>query len=1036
MDISRLFILRPAGTFLLSAGLFLIGAIAYWAMPVASMPNVEFPTLRVGASRPGADPESMAASIAAPLERHLGEIAGITEMTSVNALGSTNISLQFDLTRNVEDAARDAQAAINAAATDLPAGLPTLPQVRKFNPAAAPVLVLALTSKTQTPAAVYDVADTVLVQRLTQVMGVGDVSVNGAAQPAIRVRVNPEAIAPMGLSLDAIRAAISNANVLTPLGAVDGKQRMITLDVNGQLTTPADYRGIIVRTTGDGGVVRLSDIATVETAPKNSYSAAFFNGEPSVLLVITKQADANVVDTVDRVKALLPALRRWIPDDIDINILTDRSATIRASITDMQRTLGLSILLVMLVVFVFLGRATPTLAAGITVPLSLAGTCAAMWASGFSINNLTLMAFAVAVGFVVDDAIVMIENIHRSIEAGVAPMRAALVGAKQIGFTVMSISISLVAAFFPVIFMGGIAGRLLHEFALTLVYAIAISTAVSLSVTPMICGHFLKREDSRKPNLLDRVVATVLGATLRFYAATLEIALRHRILTLMVFFATIGATIALFIVTPKGDIPQDDSGFLMASTEGNADISFGEMMRLQKRAAEIVLADPGIASVGSSMGATGFNATLNEGRMFISLKSLAERGRTSTPDVIDRLRKKLRSVAGLTVSIMMQRSVRTGARDSKAQYQFTLWDADLAELLQALPKAAEAMATVNGITDVSNDRAPGALQLQVSIDREMASQLGVPIANVINTLSDAFAQRQVSILYGTRNQYAVVLEIDPAKQHGPADLGRLSVPGSSGKQVPLTNLVKLVNGSAPLEINHQGPFPAVTLTYNLKPDASLQAVTKGIEAALAAAHLPDTLHAEQAGDARAFTADAGSQQLLIIAALLAVYIVLGILYESLVHPLTIISTLPSAGLGALLALQMAAMELNIIAFIGIILLIGIVKKNGIMLVDFALEAERLRGIAADQAIREACLERFRPILMTTLAAVLGALPLVLALGPGSELRRPLGVTIVGGLLVSQVLTLYTTPVIYLLLDQLHRRLRPRPLTSTVAAQAT
>ena len=1033
MDASRPFILRPAGTFLLALGLFLVGAIAYRLMPVASMPNIEFPTVRVSASYPGSDPETMAATVAAPLERRLGEIAGVTEMTSVNALGSSRIALQFDLSRNVEDAARDVQGAINAAATDLPAGLP---QALKFNPAAAQIIVLALTSKSETPAAIYDVADTVLAQRLAQVSGVGEVSVNGAAQPAIRVRVDPEAVASMGLSLDTIRAAIGSANVLTPLGAVDGAQRMVTLQLNDELRTPDDYRKITVRTDPNGTVIRLGDIAMVESASKASYSAAFFNGAPAVLLVLTKQADANIVDTVDRVKAILPELSRWIPADIQIDILTDRSATVRASVGDMQRTLGISIALVMLVVFVFLGRATPTLAAGITVPLSLAGTCAAMWASGFSINNLTLMAFAVAVGFVVDDAIVMIENIHRSTEAGLSPMQAALAGAKQIGFTVMSISISLVAAFFPVIFMGGVGGRMLHEFALTLVYAIVVSTAVSLTVTPMICAYFLKHAPDGRKNLLDRTMNAVMGGLLRFYSVTLEGALRHRIVTMLVFLATIAATVWLLVVTTKGDIPQDDSGFLMASTDANTDVSFEEMSRLQGRAAAIVQADPAVASVGSSLGATGRNASMNQGQLLISLKPLADRGGVATPDVVDRLRKALRPVAGLAVTPVMLRDVRTGARSSRAQYQFTLWDPDLKELINWLPKAVAAFKTVDGITDVSTDREQGALQLDVTVDREAAAQLGVPVANIINALSDAFSQRQISTMYTQRNQYSVILELDPGKQRSPSDLGHIFVPSSTGQQVPLSSLVKQGNGFAPLVVNHQGPFPAVTLSYNLKPGVSLQAATQGIEAAMAAAHAPDTLHAEQAGDARAFTVDAGSQQLLIVAALLAVYIVLGVLYESLAHPLTILSTLPSAGLGALLALNLFGMELNIIGFIGVILLIGIIKKNGIMLVDFALEAERMHGLDANAAIRAACRERFRPILMTTLAAVLGALPLVLAQGPGSELRRPLGVTIVGGLLVSQVLTLYTTSVIYLLLDWLHRRLRPRALVSNAKAPAS
>ena len=1032
MDFSRPFILRPAGTFLLALGLMLVGIIAYRAMPVASMPNIEFPTVRVGVSYPGTDPETMAATVAAPLERHLGEIPGVTEMTSSSGLGSTNVALQFDLSRNVEDAARDVQGAINAAVTDLPAGMPQLPQARKFNPSSAPIIVLALTSKSETPQAIYDVADTVLAQRLSQVAGVGEVNVSGAAQPAVRIRVDPEALAAMGIGLEAVRSAISNANVLAPIGAADGQDRMVMLQVNDELRTPDDYRHITIRNNPGGTTVHLGDIAKVDSAPKASYSAAFFNGAPAVILQLTKQANANIVDTVEGVKAVIPELSRFIPADIQVDVLTDRSTTVRASVGDMLRTLGISVALVMLVVFLFLGRATPTLAAGITVPLSLAGTCVAMWASGFSINMLTLMAFAVAVGFVVDDAIVMIENIHRSIEDGKTPMQAALEGARQIGFTVMSISISLCAAFFPVIFMGGIFGRILHEFSLTLVYAIVVSTVVSLTVTPMICAHFLKHDTSGRKTLLDRAMERVMGAMLRFYATTLDIALRHRIITVLVFLSTVGLLGFMFYVSKMGDIPQDDSGFVMASTDADAAISFEQMMKSQARAATIAQADPAVESVGSSVGSTGRNASMNQGQLMISLKPVAGRGGVAIADILDRLRKSFRDVPGIAVTPMMPRDMRTGARSSRGSYQFTLWDSNFQELVQWLPKAAEAFKTVPGITDVSTDREQGAEQLSVTVNREAAAQLGVPVTNIINALSDAFAQRQVTTIYTPRNQYAAILELDPSKQRAPGDLSHIFVPSSAGVQVPLASLVNQGSGFAPVVVNHQGPFPAVTLSYNLKPGVSLQEATQGIEAAIAAAHPPENLHAEQAGDARAFATDAGNQRLLYVAALLAVYIVLGVLYESLVHPLTILSTLPSAMLGALLALNMFGMELNIIGAIGIILLIGIVKKNGIMMVDFALEAERTRGASAAQAIREACLARFRPILMTTLAAIFGALPMVIALGPGSELRRPLGVTIVAGLIVSQILTLYTTPVIYLMLDGLHRKLRPRALVAAAA----
>jgi len=1021
MNFSLPFIRRPIGTTLMAIGLFMIGAVAYVFLPVASLPNVELPTISVSASRPGADPNIMAATVAAPLERRLGEIAGVTELTSVSSLGSTRIVVQFDLSRSVDGAARDVQAALNAALSDLPGDMPTLPTFRKFNPSAAPVLILALTSKTMQGSAIYDAADSVIAQRLSQVEGVADVTVAGSEQPALRVRVDPTRLASMGVALEDVRTAISNANAMGPLGSFDGRDRATTIGINDQLKAAPDYSTLVVKTV-NGNVVRLSDIASIRPGVRNSRSAGWFNRDPSVLLIITKQGDANVIDTVDRIYALLPELRQWIPAGLDISVLTDRTQTIRASVHDMQLTLAATAVLVMLVVFLFLRRGPPTIAAGITVPLSLAGTCALMWAAGFSINNLSLMALAVSVGFVVDDAIVMIENVFRNIEAGHSPMRAALAGARQIGFTVVSISVSLVAAFIPLLFMGGIVGRFFREFSVTLAFAIAVSTVVSLSVTPMICAYFVRQGPSPDATWLDRAVERVLTALTRFYDRTLALTIQRRALTLIVFVATIALTVGLYIKVPKGYFPQDDTGLIFGGTEASTDISFEAMEKLQQQATDIVLADPAVAGVGSSVGASGFNASVNRGRLFISLKPLAERDNVSTQQVVNRLRNRLNHVPGIRVFMVPAQDIRAGGRQSNSQYQFTLWSSDIDQLQAWVPKVLDRVKQIPGIVDVTTDREQGGLQAMVKIDRTMASRLGVRIQDIDSALNNAFSQRQISTIYGPRNQYRVILEVDRNFQRDPNDLSYIHVPGNGDAQVPLSTVAKVERGIAPLVVNHQGQFPSTTITYNLAAGTTIQDATAAITQAVAEMHIPDAIHTDFAGDVQQFQQSAGAQPLLLFAALIAVYIVLGVLYESLAHPLTIISTLPSAGLGALLALQVSGTELTVIAFIGIILLIGIVKKNGIMMVDFALDGERRRGLTPEQAIHEACLARFRPILMTTMAAMLGAVPLVIALGPGSELRRPLGITIIGGLLVSQVLTLYTTPVIYLMLDRLHRRL--------------
>jgi multidrug efflux pump len=825
----------------------------------------------------------------------------------------------------------------------------------------------------------------------------------------------------MGLALEDVRTAIANSNAVGPVGVFDGGERAITITSNDQLREPSDYDPIVVR-SANGTVVRLSAVASIEPGVRDRRSAAWYNGRPAVLLVINKQANSNVIETVDRIYALIPELKRWIPTGTDISVLSDRTRTIRASVEDMQLTLLATVVLVMLVVFLFLRRAAATIAAGLTVPLALAGTFAMMWVAGFSVDNLSLMALAVAVGFVVDDAIVMIENCFRNLEKGMPPMRAALEGARQIGFTVISISVSLIAAFIPLLFMTGLVGRVFREFSVTLAFAIAVSTVVSLTLTPMICAHFVRKPPSPDATWLDRVVERVLGAMLRFYGRSLGVVLEHRMLMLLVVVATLAITVMLYVRSPKGYFPQDDTGLIFGGTMAASEVSFQTMYELQQKAEAVVRADPAVAGVGSSIGTTGWNASVNRGNLFISLKPPAERGGLSSQVVANRLRLKTSDIPGLRVFFFAMQDVRVGGRQSDSTYQLTLWDANYSELLEWAPRVFTKLQTLPGLVDVSTDREQGGLQVNIAIDRTAASRLGVRVQDIANALNDAYAQRQVSTLYTQRNQYRVVLEIDPQYQRDPTDLTRIYVSGAGNTQVPLSAVTKITRGLSPLVVNHQGQFPSITISFGLNETTTISEATQRVDQAVAELHPPDSLHVEYAGDARAYRQSIGAQPLLIVAALIAVYIVLGVLYESLAHPLTIISTLPSAGLGALLALQIFNTELSLIAFIGIILLIGIVKKNGIMMVDFALDGERMRGLPPDRAIFEACLERFRPIMMTTMAALLGAIPLVVATGPGSELRRPLGITIVGGLLVSQALTLYTTPVIYLLLDKLHHRL--------------
>jgi len=1018
MNISELCIRRPVGTALLAAALFLLGAVAYFFLPVASLPAVDFPAVGVTASRPGADPETMAASVAAPLERRLSGIAGLNELTSTSSLGSTLIIAQFDIDKNLDAAGRDVQAAINASLVDLPPDLPTSPSFRKASQSTMPVLVLALTSDTLPTSAIFDATDSVIAQRISQVPGVAEARIAGAEQPAIRVQVDSARLAAMNLGVNEVAKALFAANAHSAVGALAGGAQEITLGTTDQLATPADYRNIVIASR-NGAIVKLGDVATVERGVRNRMSAGWFNGRPAVLVIVTKQPSANVIETVDHIKALLPQLQEWIPSGIKISVLADRTQTIRASIHDIQFTLAISVALVMMVVFVFLRRATPVIAAGITVPLSLVGTCAAMWLAGYSIDNLSLMALTISVGFVVDDAIVMIENIEANRERGMSRMAAAIEGSKQIGFTVISISLSLIAVFIPLLFMEGVMGKLLREFSVTLTFAILISTVVSLTVTPMVCA-WLPAPKEKEKNRLDHMIEGGLDRVVTFYARTLRPVVDHPWITLAVILATVLGTVQLYRTIPKGTLPQDDIGLINGTTEAAPDVSFEEMKRLQRLVNEALLADPDVANVGSFIGAGNLTSSGNQGRVFVALKPSGVRT-ASSKEVIDRLRKSFAKIPGVSVFMQPSQDLRSGGRVSKSQYQFTLSDASLEELEEWRGKFVERLKTLPQIVDVTSDKEQGGLRAQVIIDRNAASRMNVPIAAINAALNSAFGQRQDTIIYTQRNQYRVIFETPPSRQRDIRDLAGLYVTSSNGLQVPLTALARIERSSMPLVVNHQGVLPAVTISYNIAPGATLDAATVAIENAVSELNPPSSLHAGFAGDAADFRKVAKGMAALILAALLAVYIILGILYESLVHPITIISTLPSAGLGALVSLELFGVEFTVIAFIGILLLIGIVKKNGIMLVDFALHAERERGMSIHDAALEAAKDRFRPIIMTTFAAMFGALPLAFASGIGAELRRPLGITIIGGLLLSQALTLYTTPVIYLLMSKLRRK---------------
>ena len=1029
MNVSAPFIRRPIATTLLSVALLLAGMGAYKMLPVAPLPRVDFPTVNVNAGLPGASPETMASAVATPLERRFGRIAGISEITSTSGLGATSLTLQFDLDRDVEAAARDVQAAIQAASGDLPQNLPSRPRWQKVNPADAPILILSVKSTTLSLGQIFDTANTVLAQKIAQVNGVGQVFVGGGQQPAVRVQIDPQALAGVGLGLDDVRNLLGQATVEHPKGGLSGAAQAQAIDTNDQLGKAETFANLIL-TYKNGAPVRLRDVARVIDDVENNRLAAWTDGERAVLMIVRRQPGANIIDVIERVKALLPDLTRSISPAIDVTVALDRSQTIRASVDDVEFTLLLSVGLVVLVVFLFLRSGWATTIPSVAVPLALVGTFGAMYLLGYSIDNLSLMALTISTGFVVDDAIVVTENVQRFIELGDSPMEAAFKGAKQIGFTIVSITVSLLAVFIPILLMGGIIGRLFREFAVTLSIAIAMSAIVSLTLTPMMASRLL-RGGHVEHGKLWHASERFFQAILHGYDRGLKWVLAHEGITLAMTVATLGLSVYLYIIVPKGLFPQQDTGQIMGFSDAPQDISFPSMMQRQQTLLKVLSGSPYVnhymAFIGGGPGGSG-----NTGTMFIELKPLKER-KKSADQIIAELRPKLMSVPGITLFLQAQQDVRIGGRFARTQYQYTLQDGNLAELTEWAPKMVEKLKGLPELRDVATDQQTAGLQLNVDVDRDTAARLGISQQVVDDALYSSFGQRQVATIYTQLNQYRVVLETKPEFQVGPEQLSNVYVKGT-GEPVPLSTIAKFHASGTSLSVNHQGQFPSVTISFNLAPGIALGDAIKAIGVAEAQIGVPASLHAAFSGTAQAFRDSLSTQPLLILAALLTVYIVLGVLYESFVHPITILSTLPSAGVGALLALLITGTELSIIALIGIILLIGIVKKNAIMMIDFAIEAERDHGKSAKDAIHEACLLRFRPIMMTTMAALLGAVPLALGRGSGSELRQPLGITIVGGLIISQMLTLFTTPVVYLWLDRLtSARRHPKPAGTAVQA---
>ncbi|OBU85904.1 multidrug efflux RND transporter permease subunit [Chromobacterium subtsugae] len=1006
------FIRRPVATTLLTLAILLAGMLAFKLLPVSPLPQVDFPTISVSAKLPGASPETMAATVATPLERALGRIAGITEMTSTSSLGSSNITLQFDLDRDINGAARDVQAAINAAHSLLPTGMPSNPTYRKVNPADAPIMILALTSDSLTRGQMYDAADSILGQKLSQVDGIGNVVIGGGAQPAVRVEMNPMQLNHYGIGMETVRAAITSTNANRPKGFLENEDKHWQVQANDQAGKASDYLPLIV-SYKNGSAVRISDVADVKDSVVDLRNAGMLAKQPAVMLILFRQPGANIIDTVDRVKTLLPKLQASIPAAIKINEVMDRTPTIRASLSEVERSLVISIGLVILVVFLFLRSGRATAIPAITVPVSLVGTFAVMYLAGFSLNNLSLMALTIATGFVVDDTIVVLENISRHIEDGMKPFQAALQGAREVGFTVLSMSISLIAVFIPILLMGGIIGRLFREFAVTLSVAILVSLVVSLTTTPMLCARWLKNHDaSRPPGRLFQWSEKVFDAMLDAYRRSLTWALRHSRLMMAILAATIALNVFLYVVIAKGFFPQQDTGRLTGMIKADQSISFQAMQLKLQRFINVVGADPAVDKV---VGFTG-GGQRNGANMFVSLKPLSER-KENADQVIARLRKKLAKEPGAQLFLQSVQDIRIGGRASNAQYQYTLQGDDLNELREWTPKVQLAMSKIPFLADLNSDQEVKGLQTSLVFDRDAMARLGLTQSQVDSVLNDAFGQRQVSTIYNALNQYHVVLEVAPEYWQNPEALRNIYLQTPGGQPTPLSAFASWKPTNTSLSVNHQSQFAATTISFNLPPGISLSDATKAIDAALADTGLPSSIHASFQGTAKSFQASLDSQPMLILAALVAVYIVLGMLYESVVHPITILSTLPSAGVGALLALMATGGEFNIIALIGILLLIGIVKKNAIMMIDFALSAEREHKLPPEEAILQACLLRFRPIMMTTLAALFGALPLALGRGDGAEMRTPLGISIVGGLLLSQLLTLYTTPIVYLYLDR-------------------
>jgi multidrug efflux pump len=1026
-NISAPFIRRPVATALLSIAIFLAGAVAFRLLPVSPLPQVDFPTINVSASLPGASPETMASAVATPLERQFGRIAGVTEMTSSSQLGSTSVTLQFDLSRNIDAAARDVQAAINAARGQLPASLPSAPTYRKVNPADAPIMLLSLTSTTVPISQVYDAGDSILAQKLAQVEGIGQVSTGGGAKPAVRVDVNPGQLNVYGISLERVRTVLNTANAIRPKGELANPTQVWDVATTDQLFKASEYRKLII-TWSKGAAVRVGDVATVTDSVEDVRTAGLANGEPAVVMVLFRQPGANILETVDRVRAMLPQLQASIPQNIHLGVILDRTPTIRASIHDVEITLIISIALVVLVVFIFLRNVWATVIPSVAVPLSLVGTFGVMYLVGYTLDNLSLMALTISTGFVVDDAIVVIENISRYLEQGMSPMEAAFTGSKEISFTVISMSTSLIAVFIPILLMPGIVGRLFREFAVTLCTAILVSLAVSLTTTPMMCARFLKHETGEH-GWLYKLSERGFDWMRDEYEFALQWVLRHQLIMLTLTLATIGLSGYLFYIVPKGFFPQQDTGRLTGNILADQDISFAAMKDKLQTFASIVQQDPAVDTVSASTGG-GFGGSTNSARMFIQLKPQGAERKLTSDQVIARIRGKAAHVPGATLFLQSVQDVRTGGRQSSSQYQYTMQADQIADLNLWAPRMLAAISKIPEIKDANSDQQVHGLQTTIVVDRDTAARLGVPMAAIDGTLNDAFGQRQVSNIYKGLNQYHVVLEVAADFRQDPTALNNIYVQSSTtGTLIPLSTFTHVVPTQLSLTVNHQGQFPSITLSFNLSPGASLGKAVTDIQAAQREIGLPANVHASPSGTAQAFQDSLATMPMLILTAIAAVYIVLGMLYESYIHPITILSTIPSAGVGALLAIFLFHSDLNIIALIGIILLIGIVKKNAIMMIDFALQAERVEGKSPIDAIHEACVLRFRPIMMTTMAALLGAVPLAIGGGTGSELRQPLGITIVGGLIVSQMLTLFTTPVVYLYMDRLQtwvRGSRPAP----------